>query len=296
VALNQQAETAANARAAAVEAAEGHPQTRWDNLRDRVQNQGTKLFSDVADEWLELIWCLDAYRKAQAPPKGMGKATVAWDLRLQGVYRGKGNWFATLLSLLLDNRTGQTIRSRGNIKGFSQVHQIDLAWPDRDVDPLVCAECKVSGAPGFDTTPSRGMDDFASRRKELKFAATDLKLARRSQSTSIGHWDVWRRSAFPKTFLLWGVRPGPSDTVKKIAAQAEALVKTYLDGAGVFVWEENAGGTGYRPVPLPSGYLVVELDDVLWQIESEIKANVQATGAAPPIQQLAIPVNPPQTP
>jgi hypothetical protein len=291
VALNPQAEAAADARAQAVEAAVGHPQIRWEGLRDSVQAQGITTFAHIQDEWLELMWCLDAYRKEQAPPIGIGNRTKPWNTRLEGIYRGKGNWFATLLSLLLDNRTGQRIRSRGNIEGFSQVHQIDLAWPDRDVDPLICAESKLSGAPGFGDTPARGINDFASRRKELKFAATDLKLARRAQSTSIGHWDVWRRNAFPKAYLLWGVRlGGASDTTRRIAEQASALVTTYLDGAGVFVWEENTAGTGYQPVTLPSGYAILDMDDALWQIESEIAANVRA-GHAPPAQPITQPAN-----
>lgn len=219
MALDQAADAAAAERASAVEATVGHPQKRWEALQARVQNESVRKFSHVVDDFLALMWCMDCYRIQQAPPVGMGKKTKPWDARLEGVYRGKGNWFATLLSLLLDNRTREKLRSRGRIKGFSQNHQIDLAWPDREVAPIICAESKVTGAPAFGGTPARGaMADWSNRRKELKFAATDLKLDRREQSEDIGHWDVWRRGALPKCFILWAARLSPGDKI-------EAMVK-----------------------------------------------------------------------
>ncbi|MDP9480403.1 MAG: hypothetical protein M3R38_32870 [Actinomycetota bacterium] len=44
------------------------------------------------------------------------------------------------------------------------------------------------------------MADFSNRRKELKFAATDLKLYRRQRSTRIQHWDTWRQRQPPSTY------------------------------------------------------------------------------------------------
>jgi hypothetical protein len=275
MALNAAEEQAASERAAAVRTALGHPVERWEALRDRIQDGAIKQFSEVADEWLDLMWCLDAYRREQAPPSGMGKPGASWRARLEGAYRGKGNWFATLLSLLLDNRTGETLRSRGRIAGFSQNHQIDLAWPDRKVAPVVCAESKVTGAPPFGDTRARGaMDDWSNRRKELKFAATDLKLARRKQTEDIGHWDEWRTNAYPKCFMLWAARMTPADHITSMVTEAEAVVATYLDGAGIIAWQENLSGDGYELVKLPDaklGLQVVELDNALWMIESVIK-------------------------
>jgi hypothetical protein len=234
----------------------------------------------VADDFLDLMWCLDQYRVGKAPPAGMGKSTTNWDDRLAAVYRGKGNWFATLLSLLLDNRTGQRLRSRGQIEGFSQNHQIDLAWPDRRRAPVICAETKVTGAPAFGDTPDRGaMSDWTNRRKELKFAATDLKLHRRQQSDAIGHWDVWRQGALPRCFMLWAARMRPTDSIEKMVAEASAVVRSYLDGAGIVAWTKNHQGDGYVLIPLPTRNAdarVVALDDALWRIESEIKKAVSA--------------------
>ena len=73
------------------------------------------------------------------------------------------------------------------------------------------------------------MSDWSNRRKELKFAATDLKLARRKQETAIQHWDVWRQDAPPKCFFLWAARLDHSkrDTVEKMADEAQSVVNTY---------------------------------------------------------------------
>jgi hypothetical protein len=289
---NAGGEAAAADRAKSVRSEVGHPAERWEALRDRVQAHGVRQFSAVADEWLALMWCLDQYRIRQAPPQAMGHPAQPWASRLGAAYRGKGNWFATLLALLLDNRTQQKIRSRNQIKGFSQKFQIDLAWPDRDVDPLVCAESKVTGAPGYGTTPDRtAMADWSNRRKELKFSAVDLKLARREQTERIGHWDVWRRDATPKTFMLWAARMAPPDDIQRLVREAEAVVQTYLEGAGIFAWQPNGQNDGYVPVDLPETARVTELDDVLWRIEDEIR-KLAPKGQAPAPADQAAPIDP----
>lgn len=259
----------------------GHPEILRDRLIDRVRDEGIKKFADIQGEWVRLMWCLDAFRVAGLTPVGMGKGGSAG---FEGVYRGKGNWFALLLALLIDNQAGQHVGSRTKVQGFSQLHQIDLAWPSRKVDPLVCAETKVTGAPAFGETPARGaMSDWSNRRKELKFAATDLKLARRQQETAIQHWDVWRQDAPPKCFFLWAARLDPSkrDSVDRMADGAQSVVNTYLDGAGVFAWQENPSGTGYEPAEVPPRSRISDLDDVLYRIASEIQKLAGKDGEAP---------------
>jgi hypothetical protein len=286
------AEQQAIARAQQVREVVGHPQERWDALIERVQAEGVRNFADVTDDYLALMWCLDCYRVADAPPVGMGDADRPYRSRMDGIYRGKGNWFAILLALLLDNRTGQKIRSRSKIKGYSQVHQIDLAWPDRDVAPIICAESKITGGPAYREYPQRGaMADWTNRRKELKFAATDLKLSRRDQTTKIGHWSRWRASASPKTFMLWGARLRPQDKVEKMVRETEALLATYLDGAGVFAWRENEASDGYEIVELPEGSTAETIDVALWRIEDEI-ADAVSSGAVNEPVELAAPVDP----
>jgi hypothetical protein len=270
----------------------GHPQERWSALIERVQAEKIREFTEVMTDYLALMWCLDRYRVADAPPLGMGDATMAFRSRMDGIYRGKGNQFANLLSLLLDNRTGQKIRSRSKIVGYSQLHQIDLAWPDREIAPIVCAESKVTGGPAYRDNPERGaMADWSNRRKELKFAATDLKLARREQTTKIGHWSYWRASAAPKTFMLWGARLRPQDKIENMARETEALLATYMDGAGIFAWREAPAGDGYVPTPLPRGSRVETIDEALWRIEEEIAAAV-ASGASNKPVELAEPIDP----
>jgi hypothetical protein len=264
----------------------GNPKEIWDGLRDRVQVESVRQFRQVENDWLRLMWCLDQYRQRGVPPRGMGNPKVSDVKRLEAVYRSKGNWFAELMALLLQNRTSQRIRPRAKVSGFSQNHQIDLAWPDRGEDPLVCVETKVTGAPSFRGTNSRSaLSDFANRRKELKFAATDLKLWRRQQETEINHWSVWRREARPMTFFLWAARlstdrPAGNDRIDKLVAEARALVDTYLEGAGLVAWHDK--GDHYEIVPVPDQEQVSRLDDVLYRIESEIKAAAPMGRVPPP--------------
>lgn len=259
-------------QARAVESAWGHPQEIWDALVLKAQGAALTRWDEVRDDWLELMWCHDQYRIAGVPPRGMGNLKLSTSGRLEGVYRKKGHQFATLLNILLDNRTGQTLRSASSIKGFSQNHQIDLAWPDRDESPIVCAETKVTGGPAYADKPGRGaMDDWTNRRRELKFSAADLKLARREQVDKIGHWDVWRRAALPRTFMLWAALLGPKDSPAKMVRETSSIVDTYLDGAGIFAFARRSDGRGYEEVPLSLTAGVETLDSALYRIESEIE-------------------------
>jgi hypothetical protein len=252
----------------------GHPGAKWNDLKARVQADAVQEFADVERDWLDVMWTLDAYRVAQVLPSGFKD--------FGAINRGKGNWFAELVSLLLHNRTHHHIGARQNIRGFSQRHQIDIAWPARGEDPLICCETKVTGAPAFGSTPARrATSDFSNRRKELKFAATDLKLYRRQQGTKIEHWDVWRQREPPKAYFLWAARLEPSrgDTIDVLVREARALIDTYLDGAGLFAWQPSNGG--YEPVPIPEQARVTTLDDVLYRIASEINSLVDAQGRPP---------------
>lgn len=269
-----------------VEARVGHPQRMWDALVERIQERAITQFATIQSDWLALMWSMDAFRVAGVTPAGMGRSDLFSNRRLDAVYRGsKGNWFASVIALLLQNQTSQVIRPRTRVQGFSQFHQIDLAWPAREVDPLVCIETKVTGAPGYSGTPPRGaMADFSNRRKELKFAATDLKLNRRQQETSIEHWDVWRASAPPKTYFLWAARlrePPREDRIGDLVSQSRALVDSYLDGAGIVAWRSNADRTSYQTAAIPPDARVATLDDVLYRVASEIRASLTPGGRAP---------------
>ncbi len=271
----------------ALEGQVGHPQQLWEGLQRRVQEEAITHFSEVENEWLRLMWSIDAFRTANIPPREMGRSSLESPARLAAIYRSKGNWFATLIALLVQNRTHQPISPRTKVRGFSQLHQIDVAWPVREEDPLVCAETKVTGAPGQGATPPRGaLADFTNRRKELKFAATDLKLYRRQQDTSIDHWGVWRENAPPKTYFLWAARlrtegPHQPDAILRLVQEAEALRNSYLDGTGIVAWRVATHGGAYEPVRLPEAAQVSELDDVLYRIESEIRRLLGPYGRPP---------------
>ena len=244
----------------------GHPAQLWGSLKDHVQADAVKSFAGIQADWLELMWSLDAFRIHRLAPFGMGPD-------LGALNRNKGNWFAELIALLLQNRTSQRIGARTRVQGFSQLHQIDVAWPVRQHDPLICAETKVTGAPAHGTTPSRAATaDWTNRRKELKFAATDLKLYRRQQETTIDHWDVWRKANPPKVFFLWAARvTSTRDRIEYMVKEVRSLIETYLDGAGFFAWQDSEGGDSYEAVALPADARVAALDDVLHRIAAEIR-------------------------
>jgi hypothetical protein len=272
--------------AAALEARVGHPGERWQFLRDRVQDQAITTFAAIESDWLALMWSIDAFRSEGIAPRLMGREDIDDALRLAAVYRFKGNWFATLIALLLQNRTHQHISPRTKVKGFSQNHQIDVAWPVREEDPLICVETKVSGASATPSVSARGaLSDFSNRRKELKFAATDLKLNRRQQDTRIEHWGVWRENAPPKTYFLWAARLRTTgrqpENLPKLIAEAAALRDSYLDGAGLIAWRTRDDGSGYEGLPLPTNARVTELDDTLYRIASEIN-RLTGPGGHPP--------------
>lgn len=251
----------------------GHPLRMWEALKSRVQSDAIRTFGDIEADWFAVMWALDAFRTAGLPVPKTGN--------FDGFYRKKGNWFAELIALLLQNRTAQPIGSRSQVQGFSQLHQIDVAWPARRFDPLVCIETKVMGASATPNDPARpARSDFTNRRREVKFAATDLKLYRRQEATSINHWDVWRADAPPQTYFLWAARLDPVDSIPKMLRQLQSLTETYLDGAGMVAWKPNRTGDGYELEPLAAEERTRTLDDVLHRIEAQIKR--LSPGGQPP--------------
>jgi hypothetical protein len=135
------------------------------------------------------------------------------------------------------------------------------------------------------------MDDWTNRRRELKFSAADLKLWRREQSEKIGHWDVWRQSALPRTFMLWAARLGPKDSPERMVRETSAIVATYLDGAGIFAYRLRADSSGYEPVNLNLTAGVETIDVALYRIESEIDKAI-ASGAHKQPATAAAPIDP----
>lgn len=272
----------------------GVPADIWQQLTEELQSGGAERLDDVGDLWLSFMWALDAHRIAGIPPRSLGREDLEPAARLAAVYRSKGNYFSTALALLLQNQTSQPINPRTKVQGFSQLHQIDLAWPSRRLDPRVCVESKVSGAPAYGSYGQRGaLADWSNRRKEVKFTATDLKLYRRQQATSIRHWGQWRESARPKTYFVWGARlrsgTRPED-IAKLLAECQALVATYIDGAGVAAWRTRDDSRGYEWVPVPPAQRHLSLDDVLHRVASQIQDIADNEGEEPPVHAPDAPV------
>lgn len=265
----------------------GHPGDKEKALYAQIQDGVVRRFRDIQKEFLDVIWTLDKYRIEQVVPARMGNVKDGPEKRLGGVYRGKGNIFSNVLSLILGNKTTSQLASRGSVQGFSQSHQIDIAWPSRDskplVDPLVCAEAKLTGAPPHPGNPKgRGAtDDWSNRRKELKFQATDLKLYRHvAESSRIEHWDIWRRSSPPHVYSLWAARIAKSAEIEKMIDEARILTETYSDGVGIFAFQVNSSGDGYEQSPLPkkASSRVTRLDSVLDMIQGQIRTIMDASG------------------
>ena len=274
-----------------VEALVGHPRDKFDALCERIQG-GAKTFQAIEVDFLDLIWTLDMYRREQVVPRDMVSAKMkaeSAEKQLEGIYRGKGNYFSTVVALILGQMTTSQLASRRDVMGFSQPHQIDVAWPAYDmqpiVGPLICCEAKLTGAPGFAKNPPRkAMADWSNRRKELKFQATDLKLARHAANTSIDNWDLWRKKAPPSVYSLWAARLSPKDDVRKMIEEARILAETYTDGVGIYAFQENSKGTAYEPTPLSKGVSarVTSLDNVLGYVAAEIRQTLSTHGGKVP--------------
>lgn len=261
----------------------GHPLRKWEELKAVVQHENIKVFSEIAPDFLDVLWCLDMYRVAGVPPSGMGNESQSDGQRLSGAYRMKGGWFAELVSLILENQTDSPLAPRSRVQGFSQTHQIDVAWPAARNAPLVCVETKVMGGPPYGGQAARAAtSDWTNRRKELKFQATDLKLYRREQRQKIDHWDRWRKVAPPSVYFMWCARMSePRDNLDRMVAEVRALTETYLDGAGIFAYRDNGFGR-YEVVDIPWKDRVVDLSDLIHSISDEINEQSDAGVPADP--------------
>jgi hypothetical protein len=285
----------------------GNPVEKLQKLKDRIQNEQIKEFRRVEVDFLDLIWTIDTYRREHVIPGTPPSAGVVdKDETGEGLYRSKGNWFSEIAALILGQKTTSTLAPRSRIEGFSQFHQIDIAWPDRGTtvlrDPLICCEAKLTGAPGVKGgKPRGGLADWTNRRKELKFQATDLKLARKKGSTSIHNWNAWRKSADPKVYTLWAARledvSGKGEESKQLlrmVREAQNLTASYSDGVGVYAFREENGQ--YVPVKVPgeAAMKAASLDEVLDEIAGEIKTRMEEHGnkVPPPRQTDAAPADP----
>lgn len=263
-----------------VEALVGNPGERLLDLKAHIQDRNIKRFQEIESEFLSLLWAIDAYRIAQVIPRSPAGAKVAGysgDQLAGGIYRKKGNFFSEVITAILSNKTDSPLAPRTRVKGFSQEHQIDIAWPapDKGVakEPIVCCEAKLTGAPAYGDTPVRTVRaDWTNRRKELKFQATDLKLYRERNSPTIRNWDQWRQKAAPKVYAIWGGRLEKLEELDYMVRQASDLTATYLDRVGIYGFITNEAGDGYLPATDATKVTerVTSLDAVLDLVAAEI--------------------------
>jgi hypothetical protein len=274
-----------------LEALVGNPRDKMFALIQRIQDQNVRSFATIEPQFLDTLWTLDTFRTFDViplEPKSQ-KAREA-DAKGAGAYRSKGNFFSEVMTSILSNKTTSALAPRGKVQGFSQKHQIDVAWPSRTGeggvidDPLICCEAKLTGAPGVKGgKPRGGYEDFSNRRKEMKFQSTDLKLYRNRANTTIFDWDQWRKRASPLVYTLWAARldrgygKRKGEQFSKMVSEAHILTSTYSDGVGVFGFMVNDENTGYvaASAATETAERVASLDKVLSTIAAEIQTIVQ---------------------
>ncbi|MGX1575958.1 hypothetical protein [Cellulosimicrobium funkei] len=270
-----------------VEKLVGVPGERLLDLKAHIQDRNVTRFQEIESEFLALLWSIDTYRVEQVIPRAPAGAKVAGysvEQLAGGIYRKKGNFFSEVVTAILSNKTDSPLAPRTQVEGFSQLHQIDIAWPAPDkgvaTEPIVCCEAKLTGAPAFGDTPARSVKaDWTNRRKELKFQATDLKLYRQRNAPEIRNWDHWRQKAAPKVYAIWAGRLEVPSDLDYMVRQARELTETYLDRVGVYGFITNESGDGYVPATDATKVAerVTSLDAVLDLIAAEI-AEFRETG------------------
>lgn len=232
----------------------GLPSEKYASIIERIRVERIEKFLDVQTMLLDWLWCVDAYRIAGVVPPDFaaGPTRTTGDALSGSFYRNRGDRFSDILTMLLRNRTSLDLAPRSRVKGFSQEHQIDIAWSPtiQDVlsDPVVCCEVKILGAPGDGTKPDRNIrNDWSNRRKELKFQAADLKLFQGRDDPRIRNWDQWRTTVSPRVYTIWAGRVFSESDVAYMIDQARDLTDTYLDGVAVFPFAPRLEGQGYEP-------------------------------------------------
>lgn len=263
-----------------VEALVGNPGERLLELKGRIAHYNVKSFVEVETDFLALLWAIDTYRVEEVIPRAPADTKTAGysaSALAGGIYRKKGNFFSEVITAVLSNKTGSILAPRTKVQGFSQQHQIDIAWPapDKGVakEPILCCESKLTGAPAYGDTPSRSVkNDWTNRRKELKFQATDLKLWRERNDPDIGNWELWRQKAQPRVYAIWGGRLQTLADLDYMIKQANELTQTYMDRVGVYGFIANESKDGYVPATDAKkvSERVTSLDNVLNLIAAEI--------------------------
>ncbi|MDM7885183.1 hypothetical protein QUG92_08695 [Curtobacterium sp. RHCKG23] len=229
------------------------PSQRFNELLGQVKRERVTKFSMIEEALLDWLWCVDGYRINGSVPSDFGtrRSAASEEARNGAFYRTRGDRLADVLLALLRNRCGVNLAPRSRVKGFSQEHQIDIAWSPEDgpilADPVVCCEVKILGAPSDGTKPDRSIrSDWTNRRKELKFQAADLKLFQGREDPNIRNWDQWRASVPPRVYTIWAGRIFSRTDAEYMTDQARDLTDTYLDGVGVFPFAPNETNTAYR--------------------------------------------------
>jgi hypothetical protein len=197
---------------------------------------------------------------------------------------GKGDFFNDLLALLLENRAGVQLYSRGKVPGLIiPRHNLDVTFPARGSIEFVL-EAKAVGTPKHPGSPKQkdlgraGSADLDKRVKEVGFKAIDLKAeyarimaGEGENSTSMsGDLTSWLRSVKPKSYLFFAARVISDKDLAQVILKAQHA-ELVSDGVGVFAFRPAAPGpeAEYEVAPVPPN---LELDRVLFRASQALVA------------------------
>jgi hypothetical protein len=205
---------------------------------------------------------------------------------------GKGDFFNDLLALLLENRAGVSLYSRGHVPGlvFPKNH-LDITYPATGPVEFML-EAKALGTPRHSLSQRakalgrEGSADLDKRIKEIGFKTIDLKAefsritasATATPSSLGGDLTAWLKSVKPKSYVFFSARvisDKDRDRVIRLSSYAAEL----SDGVGLFCFRPvSVTSSAYVPVEVPAQ---LQIARVLFRASQELIANRERTDRTP---------------
>lgn len=222
-------------------------------------------WTQVEGEFLEAMWRFDE--------------NVRSGLANQGdIQNGKGDFFTDLVSLVLENCSGQALYGRGKVPGLIfPFHALDASYPPAGVVEVM-VETKAAGAPKTGRNPSQkhpggrpGSADLDKRVKEAGLKTIDLKAewartAGRGGGPA-GDLVTWLRKSKPLSFMFLAIRI-VDDVDFRRAVEVANAANQMMDGVGLILYEPDARDRAYIVRKAPTH---LQLDRVLSRVCTALK-------------------------
>lgn len=222
-------------------------------------------WTQVEAGFLEAMWRFDENVRSGAANQG-------------DIQNGKGDFFTDLVSLVLENCSGQALYGRGKVPGLIfPYHALDASYPPAGVVEVM-VETKAAGSPKTGRNPSQkhpggrpGSADLDKRVKEAGLKTIDLKAewARTAGKGGgpAGDLVTWLRRSKPLSFMFLAIRI-VDDADSRRAVEVANAANQMMDGVGLIMYEPDARGRGYmlRKVPIH-----LQIDRVLSRVCTALK-------------------------